>query len=145
MEVCNFFLRTFKILHVQSTIFFKEYLKFYAFKENEHYYSKNLHNFVRSKYVIFQRTYTILYFQRTQFFLIVEIQCIQQTLLHKIYIILYVQNKQFWKFYTLNNQYDLKILLNFVHLKYIIFWRTFTILHVECTTHFKKMLKMLRI
>ena len=59
-------------MHVQSTIFFKEYLKFYAFKENEHYYSKNLHNFVRSKYVIFQRTYTILHFQRTQFFLIVE-------------------------------------------------------------------------
>lgn len=62
----------FKILHVQSTILFKEYLKFYTFKENEHYYLKNLHNCVCSKYVILQRTYTILHFHCTQFFLNVQ-------------------------------------------------------------------------
>lgn len=56
----------FKITHVQNTQFFIEFKKFNTFKE--HYYSKNLHNFVHSKYAMFLRMLKILNIRLTQYF-----------------------------------------------------------------------------
>lgn len=53
-------------MHVQNTQFFIEFKKFNTFKE--HYYSKNLHYFVHSKYAMFLRMLKILNIRLTQYF-----------------------------------------------------------------------------
>ena len=99
-------------------IFFEECSKFRSF--NIQNFTRNIENELYSTNTIIQRIYIILYIQSTQFF-------------KKKYKILHVQQTkiftEYLKFYVFNEHNYSNNLLNFIHSKYTISWRSYTILY----------------
>ena len=129
-----------KISYVQHTKYFKECWKFCALIEFPLFFKFEVRNFSKNAQNYAHSMYTILFF----FFFLPEIVenyvYLMNTITQRIFIILYIQNTNFfedltkfrmmnlhnflvkcWKFCAMNEHYYLKTLHNFVHLKYAMF------------------------